>query len=324
MCFINKELLMKYMILILIIVLSACTTAVNENAIINDLDVQLDAIAENIINTLQNENQAAAITEFTDVKGNISELGMFIAEELTTKLYKKSKLEIVERQMLKKILKEQNLGLSGFIDEQTAVSIGNILGADAIITGTITVVGKYIRINARVISTKSGKVLSAASASVIKDNDLLCMLGAAVSTTEQLQKKENYFKEIERNDLKIKLLQAEVKDRTLYCDFEITNLGKDDILFEVTYGWQYNTKVFDQNSNEVIISSVKFGNNTTKIKGLSQYDCASKKIIAGCSAEMTLVFEKVDPEINKILLLQILSGNTKEKYEFRNIPVSLK
>ncbi len=312
---------MRYYVILLAMVIISCSTAVKETTVVNDLDIQLDTIAVKIINTLQNENQLVAITEFTDVKGSVSELGLYIAEELTTKLYQKSKLEIVERQMFKKILKEQNLGLTGYIDEQTAVSIGNILGADAIVTGTITVIGKDIRINARVISAKTGKVLSAASASVIKDKDLVSMLETGINREEQISSYIKSLYEIDRNNLKIKLIQAEVKGRTLYCDFEITNNGPDDVKFEVTYGWQYKTKVFDQNSNETIVSAVKFGSNVTKIKGLSQYDGASKKIIAGSTAEMTLVFDKVDPDIKKILLLQILSGNTKEKYEFRDIPI---
>lgn len=46
-------------------------------------------------------------------------------------------LKVVDRENLQTILEEQRLGLSGVIDDQTAVSVGNIMGAKAIVTGTI-------------------------------------------------------------------------------------------------------------------------------------------------------------------------------------------
>jgi curli biogenesis system outer membrane secretion channel CsgG len=46
-------------------------------------------------------------------------------------------LKIVDRDNLQTIVDEQQLGLSGIIDEQTAVSVGELIGAKAIITGTV-------------------------------------------------------------------------------------------------------------------------------------------------------------------------------------------
>jgi hypothetical protein len=46
-------------------------------------------------------------------------------------------LRIVDRENLQVIMDEQTLGMSGVIDEETAVSAGEIIGAQAIVTGTI-------------------------------------------------------------------------------------------------------------------------------------------------------------------------------------------
>jgi len=46
-------------------------------------------------------------------------------------------LKIVERDNLELILEEQRMSLSGIVDEGTAVEVGNLLGAKAIITGTV-------------------------------------------------------------------------------------------------------------------------------------------------------------------------------------------
>lgn len=46
-------------------------------------------------------------------------------------------LKIVDRNNLELMLEEQKLGLSGVIDEETAVSVGELIGAQAVITGTV-------------------------------------------------------------------------------------------------------------------------------------------------------------------------------------------
>lgn len=46
-------------------------------------------------------------------------------------------LRVVDRENLQRILDEQRLGLSGVVDEQTAVQVGNLMGAKAVLMGTL-------------------------------------------------------------------------------------------------------------------------------------------------------------------------------------------
>jgi TolB-like protein len=74
-----------------------------------------------------------------DWYGALSEL---ITDEITSNMMNDSSvmefLEIISRDQLEEIMREQNLGLSGIIDEQTAVGLGKILGVHEIVTGQIT------------------------------------------------------------------------------------------------------------------------------------------------------------------------------------------
>lgn len=47
-------------------------------------------------------------------------------------------LEIVSRDQLEQVMREQRLGMSGFIDEKTATKLGKLLGVHEIVTGKIT------------------------------------------------------------------------------------------------------------------------------------------------------------------------------------------
>ena len=53
-------------------------------------------------------------------------------------------LKIVDRENLTLILEEQQLGLSGIMDEETAVSVGELIGAQAIVSGAILNYGESI------------------------------------------------------------------------------------------------------------------------------------------------------------------------------------
>lgn len=46
-------------------------------------------------------------------------------------------LKVVDRENLDRILEEQRLSLSGVVDEQTAVRVGNLMGAHAVLMGTV-------------------------------------------------------------------------------------------------------------------------------------------------------------------------------------------
>lgn len=46
-------------------------------------------------------------------------------------------LKVVDRENLERILAEQRLSLSGVVDEQTAVRVGNLMGAQAVLIGTV-------------------------------------------------------------------------------------------------------------------------------------------------------------------------------------------
>ena len=46
-------------------------------------------------------------------------------------------IRIVDRENMDRILEEQRMGLSGIVDEQTAVRVGNLMGAQAVLMGTL-------------------------------------------------------------------------------------------------------------------------------------------------------------------------------------------
>ena len=137
----------------------------------------LDYLANRITSDMgQHRKQYVAVPDFTDLDGRVSELGMFISEELLTRLHDTQKVKVVERRLLNKVIEEHQLGLTGLIDPKTVKRLGKILGADSLCTGTITDLRSTLMINARMIDVETGQVFAVASAEVDKSDALRILM----------------------------------------------------------------------------------------------------------------------------------------------------
>ncbi len=109
----------------------------------------------------------AAVMRF---EGNRPSIGNSLAETFITDVMDIG-FDVVERSQLKKILKEQQVGLSGIMDNETIHSVGKILGVDILVLGRYavrketkkTVTGRqpvYRRIGKKIIrrGVKPGRV----------------------------------------------------------------------------------------------------------------------------------------------------------------------
>ena len=68
-----------------------------------------------------------------DVKG--AGWGDEFSDAISLCFFKTGRVEVVEREALERILKEQRLSMTGLIDDQSAVKVGKLLGADVILVG---------------------------------------------------------------------------------------------------------------------------------------------------------------------------------------------
>jgi hypothetical protein len=75
-------------------------------------------------------------------------------------------VRVVDRQNLDKIHDEQNYQLSGYVDDDSAVSIGHELGATTIIIGTGENMTDYYRFNYRLLSVETAEILMQSSVNV--------------------------------------------------------------------------------------------------------------------------------------------------------------
>ena len=88
-------------------------------------------------------------------------MGAIVAEWFITALVKEGRFEVVERGLLKKILNEQKLVMTGVVDESTATKIGKLLGVKVIISGSVMKLENILEINARIIDVENASIITA-------------------------------------------------------------------------------------------------------------------------------------------------------------------
>jgi TolB-like protein len=112
---------------------------------------------------IKGEKIKIAVIEFQSLNEEAKKdnLGKIVSEILTTSFVNSESFKIIEREQLQKVTKEFELGQTGIIDSSSAKQIGKILGADAIVTGSVIKMGGTLRLDARIIDVASGIILTA-------------------------------------------------------------------------------------------------------------------------------------------------------------------
>jgi len=91
----------------------------------------------------------------------LDDLGELVMEKLITKLVNLRRFKVIERGAMDKIIYEQKLGISGLVDEKTAIEMGKIAGADAIVLGSCNLIQGFVTIKARLIDIETSETIVA-------------------------------------------------------------------------------------------------------------------------------------------------------------------
>ena len=170
-----------------------------------------------------------AVISFEDRSGYGHNIGRGVADMLVTSLVESDKFIVIERAELDEILKEQGLGQTGLVTPQSAAKVGQLLGLQRMITGSITEFGsKQSKVGGGIGGFNLG--VSTTTARVVVDLRIV-----NVNTGEIVMAKS-----------------AEGEDSSTGLD----NVGMDDIDFHNSSTWD-NTQLGIA-SRESIIECVEF------------------------------------------------------------------
>jgi TolB-like protein len=87
----------------------------------------------------------------------------FVLDELAYIFVNTGNFKVVDRKSLEAIQSEQNFQTSGEVDDSSAVSIGKLLGANIVITGSVSGSGSTRRLRLKALDVKTAEIIAMAS-----------------------------------------------------------------------------------------------------------------------------------------------------------------
>jgi TolB-like protein len=135
------------------IILASCGSSPAANAP-DDLDMILREVSDYLNGSIPPGRKIA----FINVQSDSAALTDYIIDVLIANAVNDRVFSVVDRQQLDAARAELNFNMSGEVSDQSAQSVGKMLGAQTIITGRVTQIGDRYRLNIRALETETVQV----------------------------------------------------------------------------------------------------------------------------------------------------------------------
>jgi hypothetical protein len=174
---------------LIILLFSGCAG----NASVSNGPDELDMAIRDASDYLNDNIPAGNMVVILNMQSSSRALSDYIIDELIANAVNDKVFTVVDRQQLDLIRAEQNLQLSGEVDDNLAVSIGKFFGAQTIVSGAITVLGDRYRLSIRALNVETALVQGQYNRNIAAGrtiNDLLRSGSGSIpggSTTAQAQ-----------------------------------------------------------------------------------------------------------------------------------------
>jgi len=278
------------------------------------LDHYLKQLSKDITKNLAEPDvKKIAVLEFSDIDGVTTKFSRIIAEELTTQLFGNKNFSVIERQLLNRVIEEQKLSLSGQLDEKSVKSLGKILGVDAIITGTYSIISDMVTIYSRLISTETGEIFSVSK--IQFPEELVNSLLSDSKKNPKISKNPKITNDVTLNNgIQYQLSNIEINNKDLICKFQVTNLNQDQLV--IFYGY---CKITSNNGNVFTDSFRSIGDQSAS----HPVKLVKLKLVQNVPYTYTIKFDEIFeiPEEISLLEFEVADGVEKGYVQFRNIPV---
>jgi len=143
-----------------LLIIAACASTASKKKTLHDLTASDIKAAifhkqQTIIDAITERSRVAVL----DISSDDHELGVFATEEIIILLVQSRKFRILDRDSIETLLKEQNFQYSGFVNDETAVSIGKFIGASVIITGVIRQRHGQIDFSLKILDVETAEII---------------------------------------------------------------------------------------------------------------------------------------------------------------------
>jgi TolB-like protein len=266
-----------------------------------------------------------AVTDFPDLGGQTCRLGRYVAERLSTLLSQHPQCRLIERRRLDMVLQELKFSMSELVDPAKARKLGQMLGVQGLVIGTISDVGSTLDLDARIIDIQTDVSLPGASASVVKDEAVRqlsadCGQGTAppasgaqgtralpLTPTGAASRIPEAVHKITVEGLTFELESCRISGSTVTCRLAITSGSRQDLDAAVGFSSRWegrNTRLIDNSGNEYNCQTIRFGTHEDSFR-MGFGGPVQTTLVSGISTDLVLMFNEVNQQATKAALLEI-------------------
>lgn len=299
---------------------------------VNSLSAGLSEIAKN------SGRKTIAVVDFTDLQGCVTELGRYMAEDVSVALVNNAKgFDVIDRTNLRVLMQEHKLVSTGIIDPATARKLGQVAGVDALVTGTIAPLSDSVHVSTKLLDTESAKVLGGITADIPRTKTVDDLLAKGITNcgqgpvdTPRAPSNQQQLQTLEYHQYRFDLQSCSRVGSTVECNLTVTNRGSDQNL--TIYGScndsSMRSRLIDTDGRETLPKVISLGSHQN-----ASWSCATTSAaVSGTNTRLVLSFENVTADIASIALLELTChegpdmGPFGERFrvQFRNVPVSQK
>jgi len=260
-------------------------------------DQEIENITNKLVEKIGNTSvDNIAVADFTNNSSASTELGRYLAEEFSLALTIADKnFNVIDRSRVKSLLEEQGLANDGLLDPNTVAKLGNVKGIDAIVSGSLTSTGDYIRLIIKVLDLETAALLTGTKGDLSKNPTIMNLSEIEfIDSNNPNSNKSNISKNtednlIERGEFK---KQIEGHDYEFYVEagqsieVQAKPVGSDLNLrlnvFNPAGGTVYKENANSKGDSSISFKSNKLGSNGKyKIQILNYYYKSGRTVGAG-------------------------------------------
>ena len=279
-----------------------------------------------------NGKTRVAVLDFTNTQGEMTELGRFLAEEVSAALLDSEKrLEVIDRTQIKIILQENKLAQTGLIDQKTAMQLGQIAGVEALITGTVTPFGDTVRVAVKALDANTARLVASARGNIAKTQAIQDLLntglatppgGATSSGKPPASNKGRRPAEVRDLDgFEISFFGCKPSGGETVCLFEILNKRQDRSL-QLSGSGAYNGAgvAFISPSRMIGPDGVEYRPAWIEVADVRGDTRITHSFFSGVATRARIGFKGLPEDLSRVPVLLVHFGN-RSSMQFKDVPI---
>jgi TolB-like protein len=288
--------------------------AAAQPAAANALTGEVTRVAGTLAQSL--EGRTVAVLEFADLRGQVTQLGTYVSELITTELVRSGKGRVLERKQVLQVLEELNLRKADLSTSEVELAAQQ-LGADIIVLGSASAVGRNVEGNIRAVRVNGAALLAAERFSAAAPDEILRLSGQAVPAASSVGGSADApVTEATVGPVQAVLSECRAAGSVVNCAFTFTS-ATVDAGFSVD---RYESEVRDEGGNAYRLSEFTFGSENSsdwETVLVAREPTPGRLMITGVPITMTRL-TRISVDTDTRIGERYLSD---QRMVFRNVPI---